>query len=520
MLFKLLIVAIFTNALLWITLTPIWQYPDEQAHFAQVQDIAEIGYVPVGKNSTSNEIALAEIILQTNRDKQGNNSYTYKPYFKLEKPFGLNGRGELDLKKLPPESRKEFVKAESTLNPNTYYRLAALAYRFVYHHDIFSRIYVVRLLSIGFYIATILVVYKTAKLVFSTTIESVAFTGFLAFVPMFVFTSTGILPDPLTNLLFTIVIHYCIKFILSAVSVKDLLITLVFIFVGVTTRQHFIIAFPILLSVLMLKMPKSTKTISIFVISVAILISIVIVSTVIGGDVIPFIAYFRIPDPNIFSKELISLDNFLHYFQSALKKTMTQTLPWYWGVYKWLSLTMPHVYYQIINRFILIILFGLCLEIFLIIKNRTISKTTKILVFCIYANIIYFLPLIIWDYFFTLKNGYSFGIQGRYFFPLIFPQIFLIYIGYSRVINLLFKNNFKYFLFTLLLLIILFNNLTLLNLAISNYQTLNLSTFIEHASQYKPDYLKGNIILVFIALAFFFQIYYLRKLWEGLQFKR
>ncbi len=48
---KYLLVAAFANALVWIILVPIWQYPDEQAHFSQVQNIAEIGKVP-GKLNT------------------------------------------------------------------------------------------------------------------------------------------------------------------------------------------------------------------------------------------------------------------------------------------------------------------------------------------------------------------------------------------------------------------------------------------------------------------------------------
>ena len=82
-LLKLLLIAAFLNALSWIVLIPIWQYPDEQAHFAQVQDTAELGKTPKGID-TSEEIAVYEKILGTARDGFGNNRYTYHPEFNID----------------------------------------------------------------------------------------------------------------------------------------------------------------------------------------------------------------------------------------------------------------------------------------------------------------------------------------------------------------------------------------------------------------------------------------------------
>ena len=64
-------------------LIPIWQYPDEQAHFAQVQNVAELGKVPMVGNDTSYEIALSEKILGTERNGFGNNKYTYHPEYNI-----------------------------------------------------------------------------------------------------------------------------------------------------------------------------------------------------------------------------------------------------------------------------------------------------------------------------------------------------------------------------------------------------------------------------------------------------
>ena len=96
-LLKLLLVAAFLNALSWIILIPIWQYPDEQAHFAQVQDLAELGKVPTGVPDTSYEIALSEKILGTERDNLGNNKYTYHPEYKPDYSTNLYGPQEEEI---------------------------------------------------------------------------------------------------------------------------------------------------------------------------------------------------------------------------------------------------------------------------------------------------------------------------------------------------------------------------------------------------------------------------------------
>ena len=78
---KLLFVSALANSICWIILIPIWQYPDEQAHFAQIQYKAEMGGIPAGSASldTSYEVALSEKILETERDSGGNYKFTYHP---------------------------------------------------------------------------------------------------------------------------------------------------------------------------------------------------------------------------------------------------------------------------------------------------------------------------------------------------------------------------------------------------------------------------------------------------------
>src|SRR3989344_9338502 len=128
---KILFVSALINAISWIILIPLWQYPDEQSHFAQIQYIAEIGGIPEGSKSqdTSYEIAISEKILGTERDSLGNNKFTYHPEYKLDYSEGIFGPGEDQITDLPKSSRIQLVKQEATLNPPLYYFLGSLAYK-------------------------------------------------------------------------------------------------------------------------------------------------------------------------------------------------------------------------------------------------------------------------------------------------------------------------------------------------------------------------------------------------------
>ena len=125
-LLKLLLIAAFFNALSWIILIPIWQYPDEQAHFAQVQDLAQIGYIPEEGFDTSQEIAISEKVFGTERDGFGNNRYTYHPEFNTEYSNSNNGLFENYIESFDELSRTNLVKREATHNPPLYYFLGSL----------------------------------------------------------------------------------------------------------------------------------------------------------------------------------------------------------------------------------------------------------------------------------------------------------------------------------------------------------------------------------------------------------
>ena len=72
----ILIIIVSIKQLLWTGIVPIWHFPDEQAHFAQVINVANFGILGGfngNRAATSDQIAMSEIILDTFRDNKGQN---------------------------------------------------------------------------------------------------------------------------------------------------------------------------------------------------------------------------------------------------------------------------------------------------------------------------------------------------------------------------------------------------------------------------------------------------------------
>lgn len=503
---KLFFITIALFALCWIILIPIWQYPDEQAHFAQVQNIAESSRSPVSGKNTSVEIVQSEKILKTERDENGNNSYTYHPEFNIEYTNSYFGKNEIYLANLDKSQRTILVKQEATANPPLYYITSSLVYKIFYEGSLIDRVYAVRVLSLLYYLFTIFICYKIGLITFKSNILAINFASLIAFMPMFIYAATGVLPDSLTNLLFTLVIYFSIRTLIKLDKVTIIFLTAT-ILLGTLTRQQFLISLPIFFIALFYQFIKLKKLKHLSV--VIFLVALLLILIEVYGTTIPIIGSFRISDISNLKPELLISYQFLNHIVWTLKHTYSEVLPWYWGVYRWLSFTLPHVVYEVINRLLLISLIGLFIYLVKFAKSKKINREILILSFMILSIIIYFSTLLIWDYFFRLKNNFSFGFQGRYYFPLISAEFLIIFFGFREIAYTFFKKNVKYLLFLLTVLMIIFADLSLFFVASSYYDTTSLKAFITQASQYKPLTIKGEAIFLILILAAAFQALFL-----------
>lgn len=497
---KLLLIATFFNGLLWAVLIPIWQYPDEQAHFSQVQNIAELGYVPKHLN-TSKEIHLTELVLNTARNTQGNNKYTYNSKFNIKYSQNKQGFFEETLVNLPNADRTNMIKTESTQNPPLYYTLGATFYSVAHPFGIFTRILAVRMLSLILFIATVSVAIIFAKVILpSNLFFTVALPALVAFQPMFVFSSTGVLPDALTNLLFSIVILLSTLIYKKGLSLTRIFICVLVLILGYNTRQQFPISMGFLASALLLRTYNNFGSVRPLKKVIVLIITLVILVTL--------VMFINAPETGSIKSYLGTDKPFGNYLSHSLVTTYSQTWPWYIGVYRWLSLSLPSATYQVINRAVIISAAGLTLLVFrhLILKIK--SNLFKDTIFFFTISLIYFLILTVWDVMHRLQFGFPFGIQGRYFFPTILTNTALFIFGIYFLIKIMIGKYEKHLLVLITVLVLIFNNFSLFLVVKSYYSTSSIFTFINQASQYKADIIKGDALLGIIILAVFSQIMY------------
>lgn len=509
-LIKILILAAFANGLSWIVLIPIWQYPDEQSHFAQVQNIAEGGNTSIIGPNTSLEITISEKLLDTERDVLGNNKFTYHPYYHIDYSDTKEGIYEKFIANLPSETQITMSKREATENPPLYHLMASNFYN-LSGGSLFNRVIAVRIFSLLLYLGTVAISINAAKLVFKNDLFAQAvLPALVAFTPMLVFSSTGVLPDPLTILLFTIIFTIGAKIIIDRLTAPLLILLLVMLVLGTFTRQQFQLAVPIaLLPVIYTLARRFSKKIILSSVSIAALACVVALIFIARCQLILTIPEIGTPNP-----ALLFTDHFVSYLLSTLKHYYSQTLPWYWGVYKWLSLTVPHIYYQIINRVIALSLLGLAVWTFMALRNRKVNSQDVTIVFFTISILCYFSIFIIWDFYFQRTYGYPFGIQGRYFLPLVLPITAVLFFGLKTIFQSFLKKYTKILYIFLICAMLIFNDGSLSFVASSYYEFSSVEEFVVQASQYKPAIFKGYIIIAILLVAFMTQLIFFINLFR------
>ena len=95
----------------WSLITPIFEFPDEQAHIESVEFIVKEGRMPAGEEwDMTAEMKRTQDLLGNFRDTFGNNKYTYHPDYHVEYVDSLIGKYEAEIKSLNTEENiEEFV---------------------------------------------------------------------------------------------------------------------------------------------------------------------------------------------------------------------------------------------------------------------------------------------------------------------------------------------------------------------------------------------------------------------------
>jgi len=491
----LLLLAVFAKQIAWSVFVPLWQTPDEQAHYGQVNFTSELNINELTTQNQSKEIASSENFLGVMRDSLGNNRYTYHPEFNIPYSNSVTGIYENEIKRIPKLNRTEFVFKEATNYPPLYYRIAAGVNNLVKEGSLFDRVFAARILSGLILCAIVYFVFKTSRLI-KNNHEALVLAILVGWQPMLTFVHSGVTSDTLFNLLFTCLICVGIKIIAQGISVTKLLAALVIIILGFMTKpQANIMVFAFFPSIVIsLFKQGKIKFNRQFIILLAVALAVIIIGM--HQILSQFLLTGGIRIPNT-EGGLINLSvTPLEHVQFTLNHTYREVLPWYWGVFRWLSLGLPDWLRQVTNLLTLTSFVGIILYLFNQFRRRTIDSQFWIVIYSLISIFVYFIAISIFDFGFRQSHGFSFGIQGRYFFPVIFPQMIIFLIGLQELVPFKWRSN----LGKLLAMGMIGLSIGAFFWLVGSYYQLQWPVFFIQASQYKPVWIKFPINLLILLM--------------------
>lgn len=474
--------------LFWSLATPIFEFPDEQAHLSSVEYLKANGHMPVrGEPDMTEEMYEAQSLLGVLRDERGNNHYTYHPEYNISYSSDLVGIHETEIASLARlDLESSYVATEAAIYPPSYYNFLAGFTNYPSSISLIDRLFKLRLISLIFVFLTALFTYQIGLIIFAKKTYAGTLTLMVMLQPMFSFLSAGINSDNLHNLLFTVIIYGCLRLLKEGMTLPVLATLLLSLILDFSTKPQAMIGVPIIAMAVVLYTIK-VRQFKLVGFSILVLPVLLYVTKNQWGRYLPLLV-----TPNIKGVQ------FLEFLKFSLNKLVTQNSVWYWGVFKWLGVVLPPLYWQIANRLVLISAIGLIIYFFKYFKKRRVITNPYLVTFLALATFLYIIAIYWYDWQYHKRVGYSIGVQARYFFPVIVAQISLLFIGiislgWSRVSRLILRR-------ALVCLFILLQLGGLWRLLSSYYNLSSLNTFIVQVSQYKPDFAKGNFWYLWIGL--------------------
>lgn len=493
---KLLVILLATvliKQIAWSAFIPLWQTPDEQAHYGQVNFTSELNRNELTTLNQSKEIAISEKLLGVDRDQFGNNKYTYHPDFNLSYAGGLEGIGEVEIKNISQHDRKVFVFQEATNYPPLYYRIAAVINNLFHTGSLIDRVFAVRFLSGILLVIMTYTTYRTYRMIGNET-EAGVLAILVGWQPMLTFVHSGVTSDTLFNLLFTILIYLGIKVIVRGVDLVSLVSALIIIALGFATKPQANIMIFALLPAVVIRLWTNKKIREIGEIRVigvmgglVILVGLQqILGQILSGGI-------RIPNTEgvYFDPSVTPLE----HLKFTLVHTYKEVLPWYWGIFRWLSLGLPNSLRQITNLLTIASFGGILVYLWRRIKDKSLDSRFWVVLYSLSVILIYWVALTVFDYGFRQSHGFSFGIQGRYFFPVILSQMIIFLVGLQNF----FPEKWHARVGKLLGVGMIVLNMVVFFWVTSSYYQLSWPTFFLQASQYKTPWLKYPINLVILS---------------------
>ena len=501
----LLLLTTLFKGIVWTAFVPLWHTPDEQAHFAQVQYYAE-NRKGLSGDDLSQEVFESERLLGTLRDSQGNNLFTYHPQYNIEYTDSSIGKYERQLQSIPLSARTVYIKKEAAGYPPLFYILSALGYTTAQPFDLFVRLSFTRMISVFLAVATVWASFLLSRSIFpKRTLLSIATASLVSFQPMFTFVTAGVNNDNLLNLLTTVLLWLLVDSLRKGMTATRNLAMFITLALGFYTKQLIYPFIPLPLLVVIYDYLKKKKGRilykNIFFIALILAVAVILLMRLLNSGYLPGWPMVNPQSPMVD----LSLST---YLKQKLPVLYSETLPWYWGVFKWLGVVLPLTVLRVIKIVLAVSLFGLVHYFLTRVWRKKFTTTDWQLMLLIFSSLWFGFWLLLWDYMLVRSIGFSHGIQGRYFFPNISAHMTLVVFGLWQLL----KKYQRIIVKASVLAGALLNFIALKTVLVSYYSVSPISTLLKQASQYKPWFFKGGGLIVVFVIYLTFLINFLYSL--------
>ena len=510
-LLALVIVLHILKGIVTSVIVPLWEFPDEQAHFAQLAHYVEHGLnITHGKN-VNQEIFEAEKVMGTLRDERGRNNYTQDVYYRPLYSDSTIGPNENHIRNLTLDDRKKIIpnKDEAPRYPPLFYLVSTFGYRLFYNSDLFTRVFFSRMASVLMSAGTVATAYAIGKQLSGNkkSLIPIALASITSFHPMFSFVSSGINNDNASNLIGALVILITLSILNTKATIKKTAVYGLTLGIGALTKASvypvYIASF-IILGYEWFQSKRSLKE------QIIVYVPFLGLSILGGGWFLlkPWIQTGQIPYlATVKETSAMPELTFFQFLKPQLQLYYRETLVWYWGVFKWLSVILPLNVIRGVKVVMALSFFGL-IKIFVFGKSRQMKK--NIVALAVFS-VVFVLIITYWDYQFFRDKGFRNGIQGRYFFPVLTAHMGLMLLGIRELVS----QKFSQLMMKLCIVgMAILHTISLHTIANNYYQLQPLSSLVLQMSQYKPVFLKTPYLFAWVS------IYGLLSIYFGLQLIR
>ena len=447
----LLLIGFFLiRGILYSSIVPIWQGPDEPRHFAYIEHLALWGTLPTTETRSSAEIPYAMAMADFDAVIAGQHlmhppadttHWSVDPalrYQPAERMITLPGQGT-------------FQGIVPTRDGIIYYLFAAAIYSLLYDQDIFVRGYMIRWLSVVMGGLVVWVAFKTACLLFPDNgLMQIGIPWFVAFQPMFTFMASVINNDSWNNLIAALALYGVLSAVLQGVTVRRSLLLGFLLGLGCLIKETFMPMIPLALmgfsGALWLERGDLTRS-RLLRNGLALLfplVSIWLVQMLLMGSDADVAAWGRrlAVDPLRHSQNSYSLLRFLFAAVplpdgTAGNSALTTLFKYFWGYFGWLNYPLSAGAY--------LLLFGAsstagmgCLICLWRHHNKADgTNLDRRLRFCLWflgaTAIGYVVAVLGMGYSKVLVVGYVRAMQGRYLFPALTAIATLFVLGWHEL---------------------------------------------------------------------------------------